>query len=74
MAILAHRSIDAFFLKAPAVIYERWPVCPDRHGCWRVALSVGNEVMYAVFGDDVYRRPCDSYWVQDDFGNLVKVQ
>lgn len=74
MPILARPDLGYFFQPNGSLMYERWPVCPEVHGAWRVALTVGTDALRAVFGDSIFRRPCDSYWIADDFGNLVRVQ
>lgn len=74
MAILATPNSGWFIERNHALIYDRWHVVAEVQGAWRVGMTVGVDVLKAVFGDDVFRRPCSSYWIADDFGNLVKVQ
>jgi hypothetical protein len=73
MPILAIPDSGSFFEQRHALSFNRWPIGPKRPGTWEVSLTVGSEVLRAVFGQDIFTRPCSSYWVPDDFGNLVKV-
>ena len=69
MRVLANPTSGMFFCSG--AMYERWyPHWQHRH--WRVSLTCGPAVLYAVFGPEWHRMVQDADWIMDDFGTLVR--